>query len=139
MKKIVVLAGLVALAACNKQPDPVQPIDQATLLPQEEVELLGNAQSPTGNMTEEELDQSSSDMMNQQAADEAAERASYPFEVVGSEADAGVYIYRDKATGCEFLEKEDSSYKTGMALVFIPRPDGKGGQRGCRTGTDFKK
>lgn len=95
-------------------------------------------------MTEEELDQSSADMVAQQQADEAVEReatlAAQPFEYVGEEeAETEVSILRDKATGCEFMREFQSGYKSGKAILILPRPNGKGGIRGCGTGTDFKK
>ena len=140
MKKIASLTLVLVLAACGPKPGSSEPQQLQSETPQ--------APTPTENsteMTEAELDQSSADMVAQQQADDEAERkatlAAQPFEYVGEEAEAEteVSIMRDKATGCEFIQKYDSAYRGGIAIVFHPRPDGKGGIRGCGTGTDFKK
>ncbi len=57
------------------------------------------------------------------------------FEYTNLDSQRGVYILRDKQTGCEFVQNDESTF---------PRPSGKtlSGlplQRGCGTGTDFKE
>lgn len=138
MKKIASLTLILALSACGPKPGSSEPQQLQSETPYVPV----TTDNSTG-MTEEELDQSSADMVAQQQADEEAERqatlAAQPFENVGEEGATEVSILRDKATGCEIIQKYDSAYRGGISIVLLPRPDGKGGIRGCGTGTDFKK
>lgn len=146
MNKIALILALsLSVTACQKAP-PAAAVEDGSMQTLEETQTevpLAGTETPTENsMSESDLDNSSADMMNQQAADEAeeakAEEAKEVFELV-SESDHRFSIWRDKATGCEFIEKQDTNgYPGGVAIIFIPRPSGGAGQRGCKTGTDFK-
>jgi crotonobetainyl-CoA:carnitine CoA-transferase CaiB-like acyl-CoA transferase len=145
---ILAAASLMSVAACSKQP-PAAMVDTG-----DGVETLEEAQSEvpladaTGNQTftDAELDQSSSDMMNQQAADEAEDNAREaeekkepaPLGYLNPNSQDGLYILVDDDTGCEFIQVEVGR-SDGRVMSLIPRPDGKGGQRGCGKGKDFKK
>ena len=141
MKKIAIALTLaLTLAACKQQADKDRVWADAVATPTP----TETATQMAPSMTEEELDKSSADMVAQQEADEEAEHkaalAAQPFEYISERsATTDVAILRDKATGCEILQKQDSAYRGGIAIVLLPRPDGKGGIRGCGTGTDFKK
>lgn len=129
MKALLGIALLLATTACSKQPQPAEPqmvLDEDTNL--EAVPMATEDYSPPGegnSVTESDLDNASDAMMRQQAQDEQDARA---FEILNTEASNDIYVVRDKATGCEFIKMEDQPLRD--------RPDGKGGQRGCHTGTD---
>ena len=155
MKKIVMIAGLLALAACTKEPTGSQTSDTMVTddsilnsfpsacgtdgkMCQKSTADDGADTMPDNAMSESDLDNSSDAMMAEQASDEEKERL---LENLNPNSTNDLYVFRDKATGCEFVQVENDSYSSDGAktLVVFPRPNGKGGQRGCGTGTDFKK
>lgn len=144
MKIAILLAATLSLSACYKSP-PAAAVenDGGVQTLEESQSQVPMAETSTSNtmLTEEELDASSNAMMVEKAKDEAEEAkaiaAKEVFELV-SNSENGFNVWRDKQTGCEFIEKSDSAYRGGIAIIFIPRPSGGAGQRGCKTGTDFK-
>jgi hypothetical protein len=66
------------------------------------------------------------------------EEKSRLLEFVNPNANNDLYVFRDKATGCEFIQvQNDYAGGEGRSVAVVPRPDGKGRQRGCGKGTDF--
>lgn len=149
MKKIILVAGLLALAACAKTPDATETSDQMVTddailnsIPSacgDDGSLCQRSTPTDGNeVSESDLDNSSDAMMLEKEADEEKERL---LEILNPNATNELYVMRDKATGCEFIQAENDGYASdgGKSMAFVARPNGKGGQRGCGTGTDFKK
>lgn len=149
MKKIAfVLAAvsLLSVAACTKTPpqqdtnDGIQTLEESV----NQVPMASDIDMAPDNMdgmTEEQLDQSSSDMVNQQREDEAEDKEPQDITYQNPSNDKGTFVMQDEATGCQFIQIEhDNNYSNNGArsIALIARPDGKGGQRGCGTGYDFK-
>lgn len=148
MKKIAFVlaaASLLSVAACTKAPPQQDTNDGIETLEESvnQVPMASDADMTPVNMTDEQLDQSSSDMVNQQREDEAEDEAKDPQDITyqNPSNDKGTFVMVDEATGCQFIQIEhDNNYGSDGArsIALIARPDGKGGQRGCGTGYDFK-
>lgn len=150
MKLIYSAALLLSLVACNKRPADTQLVEApedtgefAAEVPMASAcgtdgKMCQKSEVADGNaLSESDLDNSSDAMMAQQAEEQEKDRL---LENLNPNANNDLYVFRDKATGCEFVQVENDSYTSSGAktLVVFPRPNGKGGQRGCGTGTDFK-
>lgn len=143
---VLVAASLLSVAACNKAPpqqdtnDSIQTLEESV----NQVPMASDAEMAPDNMddmTDEQLDQSSSDMMNQQREDEAEDEDPQDITYQNPSNDKGTFIMVDEATGCQFIQIEHDNIDAvsgARSIALIARPDGKGGQRGCGTGYDFK-
>lgn len=148
MKKIalvLILAG--SLAACNEQEKPTPTEDTIQTL-EESQSMVPMADSSGDQMVtdmnavddmplknEEELEAEEEAQAVQAAADEAKNN---PIAIVNTGNTNRNYVLRDADTGCEFIQFDDTG-TDGTSLPIVARPNGRGGQRGCGTGTDFKK
>ena len=151
MKKIVLIAGLLALAACSKSPEPGSQTSDMIVTDDSILNQIPRACGTDGKMcqkstpeevadtneslSENELDEASAEQIAQQEADEAENN---PISIVNTGNTNRNYVLRDAATGCEFIQFDDTG-TDGTSLPIVARPNGRGGQRGCGTGTDFKK
>lgn len=149
MKLIYSAALLLSLVACNKRPADTQLVEApedtgefAAEVPMASAcgtdgKMCQKSEVADGNaLSESDLDNSSDAMMTQQADDQEKARL---LEILNPDTTNDLYVVRDKATGCEFIQIENDGYGSdaGRSLAVLPRPSGRGDQRGCGTGTDF--
>jgi hypothetical protein len=131
----LIIAGLLMLTACNKNPQP-STNEPVALSMDEEKDLSGEMDDikeaeplPDIKPVDEPLPLTK-EMQDQKEADEI--ESGEIMEYVNANAINGLLVVRDRQTGCEFIATEHG---------LTPRPNGETNpyQRGCGTGTDFKK
>lgn len=147
MKKIAFIlaaASLMSVAACTKTPEAaaVEEGGPETLEESQSQVPMADTMPMTNDSGSDAEDRS--ELANQEEAEDAAMAAqrdaddaeNNPIRLMNPGSTQDVYIYQDRATGCEFIQYEERSDHGDR---WLPRPNGKGGQRGCGTGDDFNK
>lgn len=140
MKQMLLLgAALVALAGCNKRVQPEEQalaeitIDTAGTMP---ATMTRSSRDDTADLNEsaDNRTETSEPEEKEKEEEEDPNASRQILEYVNWNSNNDIYVFRDTDTGCEFIQVEKSGH-----LVVIERPNGTGGHRGCKTGTDFVK
>lgn len=133
MSKFLLLScAVLALSACGPKPE-AQPVTEYQSVDDIGQVPLVDAQADAivDNTVVEAVEPVANEVAETESEDA---KPAELLEYVNPQSANQLYVVRDLDTGCEFIQIDDSD---GVAI--LPRPDGRGNQRGCRTGSDFKK